>query len=396
MAACACIVGINCNYFHMALIDVVKWDGSLDEFIWRFPSENLRLGSQLVVKPGQAAMFVRGGQILDLFSDGTHTLTSGNLPFLTKLLSLPFGGDTPFQAEVWFVNKISKLNNRFGTSSPLQLEDPKYGLIVPVRAFGMYGFRVQDPKIFFTTLTGTARVFGAAKISEFFRGRLLACVGTNIGASLAQKNISVVQIAAHLESLSEYCRERIAGEFARYGIELVSFFFESINVPETDSSYVKLKQIKEKAAELSLIGRDIYQYDKSMDVLKTAAGNEGAGSTVMQSGLGLGMGMTVGNQMGQQAGQMITQLSPQASGGPPPPPQPVVPQFHIVFNNQQLGPFPIAVLQQMVTTGSFNAGIIVWRQGMTGWQAAGTVPELAALFPIGVPPPPPYTVPPPT
>jgi hypothetical protein len=153
---------------------------------------------------------------------------------------------------------------------------------------------------------------------------------------------------------------------------------------------------EEKAAELSLIGRDIYQYDKSMDVLKTAAGNEGAGSTVMQSGIGLGMGMTVGNQMGQQAGQMITQLSPQASGGPPPPPQPVVPQFHIVFNNQQLGPFPIAVLQQMVTTGSFNAGILVWRQGMTGWQAAGTVPELAALFPIGVPPPPPYTVPPPT
>ncbi len=364
----------------MALIDVVKWDGSFDQFVWRFPSENLRLGTQLVVKPGQWAIFVKGGQIMDVFDEGTTTLQSGNLPLLTQLISLPFGGDTPFQAEVWFVNKVSKLNNRFGTPAPLQLEDPKYGLIVAVRAFGLFGFRVQDPKLFLTTLVGTARVFGAEKITEYFRGRLLACVGANIGAALAQRNISVVQIAVHLESLSEICREKIAGEYAKYGLELVSFFFESINVPEKDPSYIKLKQLKEKAAELNMIGRDLYQYDKSMDVLKTAAGNEGAGSAVMQSGIGLGMGMMVGNQVGQLAGQMITQLPPQGSAAPPPLPQPPPVQFHFVLNGQQLGPFPVAVLQQMIPAGTFNAASLVWRQGMAGWQAAATVLELTGLF----------------
>ena len=377
----------------MALFDVVKWDGSLDQFVWKFPSENLRFGTQLVVKPGQWAVFVKGGRILDIFEEGTTTLQSGNLPLLTKLISLPFGGDTPFQAEVWFVNKISKLNNRFGTPTPLQLEDPKYGMIVAVRAFGVFGFRVQDPKLFLTTLVGTARVFGADKIAEYFRGRLLACVGSNIGAALTHKNISVVQIAVHLESLSEYCRERIAGEYAKYGLELLSFFFESINVPESDPSYIKLKQLKEKAAELNIIGRDIYQYDKSMDVLKTAAGNEGAGSAVMQSGIGMGMGMMVGNQVGQQAGQMITQLPPHGTAAPPPVPQPPTVQFHIVLNGHQHGPFPVAMLQQMIPMGTFSAAALVWRQGMAAWQAAYTVPELMVLFVTAAPPPPP--VPPP-
>ncbi len=304
-------------------------------------------------------------------------------------------GDTPFQAEVWFVNKVSKLNNRFGTPTPLQLEDPKYGLIVAVRAFGLLGFRVHDPRLFLTTLVGTARVFGAEKIAEYFRGRLLACVGSNIGAALAQKNISVVQIAVHLESLSEFCREKIAGEYAKYGLELVSFFFESINVPESDPSYIKLKQLKEKAAELNMIGRDIYQYDKSMDVLKTASGNEGAGSAVMRSGSGMGMGMMVGNQVGQQAGQMITQLPPHGSAAPPPVPQLPTVQFHIVLNGQQHGPFPVAMLQQMIPMGTFNAAALVWRQGMVGWLPASTVPELAVLFAPAAPPPLPPSAPPP-
>ena len=374
----------------MALIDVVKWDGSLDQFVWRFPSDNLRMGTQLVCKPGQWAIFVKGGQILDVFSEGTYTLSTGNLPLLTKLVSIPFGGDTPFQAEVWFINKVTKLNVLFGTASPLQLEDPKYGLIVPVRAFGQFGFRVQEPTLFFNTLVGTARVFGSEKIAEYFRGRVLSCVSSNIGNALSTKNISIVQIAAHLDSLSEFCREPIALEFNKYGLELVGFNFQSINVPTTDPSYIKLKQIKEKAAELNVIGRDIYQYDKSMDVLKTAAGNEGAGAPIMQSGIGMGMGMMVGGQIGQQAGQMMTHLPPAGAGAPPPMPQAAPVQFHIVMNGQQVGPFPAAVLQQMIPAGTFNTATLVWRQGMAGWQAAGTVPELAGLFaPATTPPVPP-------
>ena len=379
----------------MALIDVVKWDGSLDQFVWKFPSENLRSGTQLVVKQGQWAVFVKGGRMLDVFGEGTCTLHSGNLPLLTSLISLPFGGNTPFQAEVWFINKLTKLNNRFGTSSPLQLEDPKYGLIVPVRAFGMYGLRVQEPRKFLETLVGTARVFGADKIVEYFRGRVLSAISSNIGAALGQKNISIVQMAAHLDEISEFCREKVSAEFKKYGLELVNFFFESINVPSTDPSYIKLKQIKEKAAELNVIGRDIYQYDKSMDVLKTAAGNEGTGGAAMQAGIGMGMGAMMGSQIGNQAGQMMTQLPPGGSATPPPFAAPPAPQFHVVLNGQQLGPFPISVLQQMIPAGTFSPATMVWRQGLAGWQMAATIPELGALFAPAPGTPPPLPPPPP-
>jgi membrane protease subunit (stomatin/prohibitin family) len=376
----------------MALIDVVKWEGSIEQFVWKFPSENLRLGSQLVVKPGQWALFVKGGQLLDVFEEGTTTLETNNLPLLTRLMSLPFGGNTPFQAEVWFINKLSKLNNKFGTPAPLQLEDPKYGLIVPIRAFGQYGFRVSDPKMFLSTLTGTARVFGAEKICEYFRGRVVSALASIIGQSLVAKGLSIIQIVAHLDELSLFCQEKISAEFAKYGLEVVSFYFESINFSTTDPSYLKLKQIKEKAAELNIIGRDIYQYDKSMDVLKTAAGNEGAGNSLMQTGIGLSMGLAVGNQIGQQAGQMVTNLPPQNTFVPPTPSAAPAPLFYVVVGAQRLGPFPVEMLQQMIPAGTFSPASLVWRTGMAGWLAAGCVQELSGLF---APPPIPTPLEPP-
>jgi membrane protease subunit (stomatin/prohibitin family) len=385
----------------MALIDIVKFEGNDQEFVWKFPSENLRWGTQLVVKPGQLAFFVKGGVILDQFTEGTVTLKSGNIPLLTKLMSLPFGGDTPFQAEVWFVNLISKLNNPWGTPRPIQLEDPKYGVIVPVRAFGQFGFRVTEPRKFLETIVGTAKVFTAVQIADYFKGVLLSSVNSNIGKALVKQNISLLQISAFLDELADFCKEKIALEYQRFGLELLTFYFQSINIPEEDPSFIKLKQIKEKAAELNVVGRDIYQLDKSMDVLKTAAGNEGGVSSAMlQSGMGMGMGVMMGNQIGQHAGQMMTHLPPagSAAGNIAPlvaPPLPVPVTFFVAVNGQQAGPYPLATLQQMIPIGQFNAQSLVWRQGMTGWQAAGTLPELAGLFAPPIPPPMTSAMPPP-
>ena len=154
----------------MSLIDVVHYQGNDQEFVWKYPSENLRLGTQLVVKPAQVAIFVYRGRICDEVPSGTITLHTGNIPLLTTLMSLPFGGDSPFQAEVWFVNLISKLDNKWGTIRPVQLEDPKYGIVVPVRAFGQFGFRIAQPRQFFVGITGTAKVFTADQIVEYFKG----------------------------------------------------------------------------------------------------------------------------------------------------------------------------------------------------------------------------------
>lgn len=118
----------------MALVEVIKWEASTSELVHKFQVNDLKLGSQLVVYPSQTAFFVKGGQILDEFISGTFTIKSENIPLLSKLTNLPFGGESPFQAEVWFVNQVSLLDCKWGTPSPIQIEDPKYGVIVPIRA----------------------------------------------------------------------------------------------------------------------------------------------------------------------------------------------------------------------------------------------------------------------
>ena len=168
----------------MAIIDVVKYDGNDKEFVWKFPSDNLRLGSQLVVKQAQIAFFVKGGKVLDPFESGTYTLHSSNIPILHRLINVPFGGESPFQAEVWFVNLITKLDNKWGTATPLQLEDPMYGIVVPVRAFGQFGLKISEPRLFLETLVGTVNIYSAEKIVEYFTGKIITTITTAIAKKI--------------------------------------------------------------------------------------------------------------------------------------------------------------------------------------------------------------------
>ena len=369
----------------MALIDIVSWDGGDGQVAWKFPSNNLRLGTQLVVKPGQLAFFVYRGQICDEISEGTITLKTGNIPLLTKLLSVPFGGDSPFQAEVWFINTLAKLDTKWGTSTPIQVEDPRYGIIIPIRAFGQYGFRVSDARTFLTNLLGASEELTDDQIKQYFRGKVVSTISTQIG-SLLSDEISFFNMSSHIDNLSIAAKNKIAPAMHEYGIQLETFYFESINVPEDDASFIKLKQIKEKSAELNVVGRDIYQLDKSMDVLKTAAGNEGLAGLMMQSGIGAGMGLMMGAQLGQQAGSMMTQMPPAQPVATPIPSAPTF-QYFVAVNGQQAGPFALAVLQQMQMSGTFSAASMVWRQGMAEWQTAGSLPELVQVFAASAPPP---------
>lgn len=365
----------------MALIDIVQFQGNDREFVWKFPSENLRLGTQLIVKPAQTAFFVCRGKICDEVAPGAITLSTGNIPLLTTLISLPFGGDTPFQAEVWFVNLISKLDNKWGTIRPIQLEDPKYGLVVPVRAFGQFGFRIAEPRRFLEVITGTAKVFTAEQIVEYFKGVVLQTVNVNLGKAFVTEKISVLEAAVHLDALAKHCGQAIQTEFARFGLELLNFFFHSINIPDEDESYQRLKVIKEKAAELKVLGRDIYQFDRSMEVLKTAAANEGGGAGLMQAGVGLAVGAGIGQQMAPQAAQLVTKLPPGAT-----PPLPTAVKFHVAVGNQDIGETELESIKKLVAEGKVNRSTLVWRDGMAGWQAAESQVELKGLFQVSPPP----------
>lgn len=364
----------------MALIDVVKCEMKDYEFCKKFPSQDLRTSSQLVVYPSQTAIFVKGGQICDMFGAGTYSLKTDNIPILNKLINLPFGGDSPFQAEVWFINHTSKLNMKWGTTSPIQLEDPKYEIIVPVRAYGQYGIRVVDAMSFLKTLIGNMTDFSAYKIAEYFKGLMLSSLNTAISKKIIQDQISILDINQYLVAMSSFCKEEIDQAFQRYGIQLSEFAFISINIPNDDPSVLKLKEAKDMAAKMKIMGRDVYQMERSFNVLEKAAGNEGAGGAMMAMGAGMGAGIGVAQNMSQLASNTMGNISAT------PPPLPQETQFFVYVNGQQLGGQTTRDIAAMLMKGIANGDTLAWKPGMAKWDKISAIPELANL--LGMVPPP--------
>lgn len=374
----------------MAIIDVVKYDSTDEIFAWKFPIENLRLGSQLVVKTSQVAFFIKGGQVLDDFSEGTYTLKTGNIPLLHKIINIPFGGDSPFQAEVWFINLISKLDNKWGTPTPIQLEDPKYNIVVPVRAFGQFGMSISDPKKFLQTLVGNMKDFSSEKVVEYFKGKIISSTTTAIGKKMVLEGISVLQIHVLLEDLSVYCRDKIQTEFENFGIKIENFYIMSINIPESDPSVVKLKEAKDLAAKVRIVDKDIYQMDRSFDVMDKASQNEGTMGGTMSAGMGVGLGLGMGNQFGNIAANMNIGQNQQSiiTQVPPPPPIQNI-QYFVLINNLQNGPQTIDSIKLLINQGQVTKDTLVWKQGMADWENIMEQSDLKLLFEVVSPPPPP-------
>ena len=371
----------------MALIDVVKCEVNDKEFVYKFPSDDLRIGTQLVVYPAQTAFFVKGGQVFDEFQSGTHTLKSANIPLLNKLINLPFGSESPFKAEVWFVNQISKLDIKWGTPTPIQLEDPRYGVIIPVRAFGQYGIKVKEPRLFLETLIGNMTSFTSEKIEQYFKGKVLAQLSSLISQKIALNNVSILDINAHLIDMSEYCNTQLNPTFNKYGIDIIEFSFMSINAPQDDPSIVKLKEAKDLAARMKITGKDVYQMERSFDVMQAAAQNEGGG--MMNLGAGLGAGLGVGAQMGNMFAQTMS-TNPTAPATPPPLPQ--EPSYFLHLNNQQQGGFNFQTVANLIAQGQVNADTLVWKQGMSNWAKIDTLHEFINSFGGQMPPPLPLNI----
>ena len=280
-----------------ALIDRIKYDGSQNGSPWlvyKYPSEKFVLGSQLIVNQGQEALFFKGGEALDLFGAGTHTLHTGNLPLLNKLVNFPFGGDTPFTAEVYYINKTSKLNMNWGTPNAFPVEDPKYGIILSIRSHGTYGVRINDTRMFITELVG-AVPNGSTVTYEFaasyFSGLLVSKIKNVISAYMIRQKISFLEVTGYLEEISKDCEEAVKDEFDRFGAEVVNFYVETIT-PSKDE-YEKLRTYKE---ELSL-GGDFYTKRRSLDIMENLAENNGVGGSAT-AGASLGIGLGFAHQAG--------------------------------------------------------------------------------------------------
>ena len=298
----------------MPVIDFVKWDASDDSYAWKFPSQELSTWTQLVVAESQEAMLVKEGQYVGPFRAGRHTLDTNNYPFLTKILKLPFGQRSPFTAEVWFVNRAIPLDVKWGTQDPIQLQDPKYSIMLPVRAFGQYAVQVDNTRKFLQKIVGTMPAFQRAQVNSYFRGLILTHAKTVISQYIISDKLSILEISAHLNQLSDVLREQMIPLLDEFGLKLINFFVNSINTPEEDPAVQRLKAALAKRAEMSILGYT-YQQERSFDMLQTAAGNEGGPqSAMMGAGMGLGLGVGLGNVVGPAMSQVGANLQPGTNG----------------------------------------------------------------------------------
>ncbi len=296
----------------MALIDVVEWKNAKDEVIYRFPEGAVSLGGQLIVRENQEAILFKEGQALDVFGPGRHSLKTGNIPILEKLVNLPFGGESPFPAEVFFLNKTEIPNLKWGTKQPIQLLDPIYSIPVPIRAFGSYSMRILDAKSFVVMATGTWQAFDTNSIGSALRDQiLLPQLQDLIAEFMIKQNITILKLAAYYDEIGAAGKAKMSEAFTSFGIELVRFAIESINIPEEDESVQRLKKALADKAEINIIGGDDYRMKRTFDTMEKAAGSDGMAGGAM----GAGMGFSMGNQMGQMMNQTMGSQQQGGQGG---------------------------------------------------------------------------------
>ena len=292
----------------MAIVEVVKYDGNPDVLVWKYPSQELGTWTQLIVNESQEAVLYKGGKIFDVFQSGRHTLETANIPLLNKVINLPFGGRSPFTAEVWFVNKLYSLDVKWGTPTPIQIQDPKYGVFVPVRANGRFGIQIEDSEKFLVKLVGSVSVFDRQNLVKHFRGLYITKAKDTISSYVVHKQVSPLEINAYLDEMSAFLKEKMQPEMSEYGIKLTSFFVNDVSIPEDDPAVKKLKDALAKKAEMNIIGYS-YQQERSFDTLEGVAKNPGTSNNpLMGVGMGLGMGVQMGNAVGKGFGDMVEEI----------------------------------------------------------------------------------------
>ena len=363
-------------------LDSIFWDQeNPSELVYKFPSNNITLGSILTVRESQEAYFFKNGVLCDKFSAGRHKLSTQNLPILNKIVNLPSGGQTTFLAEVWFVSKLEKRKMLWGTGG-MRIIDPYFQIPVKVSSRGQYGVRINDGALFLKKLVGTMELADTVVIEQQFRSDVIEGVKVATARYMKEQGININELGTEYRKLSRFIGQDIQESFDEYGIELLNFNIEDINIDENDAGYQKVMEGVAENARLKQLGVN-YVQQRQIDIAQTAAGNEGAGNF-----MGIGMGMSVGQQMGAMVAGAMQQSGLSGQLTPPPPP-PGSASFYVAINGQTTGPFNLEVLRTMIGNGQISATTYVYRVGGTAWSQAQSEAEIATIFNELLPPPPP-------
>ena len=279
-------------------IEVIEWlDDSGNTMLYRFPVHNqeIKNGAKLTVRESQVAVFVFQGQIADVFGPGLHTIEGGNTPILSKLGAWKYGFNSPFKAEVYFVNTKQFTDLKWGTMNPIMMRDTDFGM-VRLRAFGIYSIRVTDARAFIKEAAGTNGRFE----TEDIEGQLKRTLVSGFTDALGESKIAALDLASNYDELSTFARKKLNEEFKTFGLELTKFFVENISLPP------EVEAAMDKRTSMGVIG-DVGRYAQfqAADAMRDAAQNPSGGAGL---GAGMGAGFAIGNQM---AGQMAGAMNPQ-------------------------------------------------------------------------------------
>jgi len=356
-------------------IDIIEWlDDSPDTLLYRFEryGNEIKYAAKLVVRESQVAVFVNEGEIADVFTPGTYTLETKNMPILTTLKGWKYGFHSPFKAEVYFANTRQVTDRKWGTKNPVMLRDPEFGPI-RLRAFGNYALRVKDPADLIRQVAGTDSRFTSDEITEQLKNIII----TRFSDLLAESAIPAIDLASQYDELSAMIHKKIEAEFLEYGLELTKFLVENISFPP------EVEQAIDKRSSMGVIGNlNRYMQYQSANAMESAAENPGG---TAGEGIGLGMGFAMANQMVKGFSQQQGGAAQEA-----PPPIPGETKIYLAVNGERQGPFGTAELQAKIGNGELTPETLVWKTGMDNWRKAGEVPEMAGLF-APVPPPIPDT-----
>jgi excisionase family DNA binding protein len=299
------------NYLKTQLLEIIQWeDDSRDTLSYRYPDQDkeIKRGAQLVVRESQAAQFVYLGQFGDTFGPGKHTLTTDNIPVLSTLKGWKYGLESPFKADVYFINTRLFTGNKWGTANPIMMRDPDFG-IVRVRAYGTFDFHVVDSQVFLREVAGTDDHFRLDEFADTMRSRIVSVFSD----ALASSKVPVLDAASRYQELGEALQPLINPAMtAKYGIEIPSFIVENVSLPP------EVEQAIDKRSSMSAVG-NLNDYVK----FQMAEGlGKGEGGGTASAAAQLGAGLALGQQMAAAFGAGAPSA---ASPGAVPPPIPGAP-----------------------------------------------------------------------